>query len=177
MSTKFHEFPTSRYNITSPSYSDWIPNLSPRYAHEKKIRIVPVKLSEVYPPQPPGRAGQQQNANILKDSWSICFVNCRTCWRSFPLLVPCGYQDLYLKGFAHICWRKVPTSGHLRDAVDTHIMWSWILKQHQLIERYSMFTHVCNLDVSLCFSSFVAKESIVHIDGTEKSLEQARHWV
>ena len=40
-----------------------------------------------------------------------------------------------------------------------------------------MFTHVCNLDVSLCFSSYVAKESIVHIDGTEKSLEQVRHWV
>lgn len=41
---------------------------APRYAHEKKIKIIPVKLGEEYPPQPPGRAGQQQNARILKEA-------------------------------------------------------------------------------------------------------------
>lgn len=39
-----------------------------RYAHEKKIKILPVKLGDVYPPEPPGRAGQKQNASILKES-------------------------------------------------------------------------------------------------------------
>ena len=38
-----------------------------RYAPEKKIRILPVKLADVYPPEPPGRAGRQQNASILKE--------------------------------------------------------------------------------------------------------------
>ena len=38
-----------------------------RYAHEKKIKIIPVKLGDVYPPEPPGRAGRQQNASILKE--------------------------------------------------------------------------------------------------------------
>eukprot|EP00438_Fugacium_kawagutii_P000362 Skav226447 [mRNA] locus=scaffold2660:481300:482643:- [translate_table: standard] len=39
-----------------------------QYAHEKKIKIIPVKLGEDYPPHPPGRAGQQQNARILKEA-------------------------------------------------------------------------------------------------------------
>ena len=147
MSTNFHESPTSRYNDTTSHHlhirlraADSIPNLSPRYAHEKKIRIVPVKLSEVYPPQPPGRAGQQQNANILKESWFICFVNSRTCWRSEKcqdLYILAGCMCLPRSLFEGLCTYLLEKSSNqcvIRGMQsspwpgDTHITWSWILK-------------------------------------------------
>lgn len=107
-----------------------------KYAHEKKIRIVPVKLSEVYPPQPPGRAGQQQNANILKESivhidgteksLEQVAAQIRRSWEKFTATPSREFEDatmprrhLYLSG----CFNKEIHSRYLRSVkrlLDAH---------------------------------------------------------